>query len=50
MTVRRAQKQAYKASRLLGDLSAAQRGKLPQRLLRRQIRRSLPRWWTRWGL
>lgn len=40
----------YIVSRSLGDVKAAQRGRLPQRLIRRQERRLVFRWLRGIGL
>jgi hypothetical protein len=39
--LRKAQRTSYRTSRLLGDLSAASRGTLPKRLVRRSVTRSI---------
>jgi len=39
MTIRKAQRDAYLVSRALGDVNAAERGRLPQRLIKRRYHR-----------
>lgn len=41
MTSRKLQRDLYLASRTLGDVDAAQRGRLPQRLIKRVVHRKI---------
>lgn len=41
MNLRKAQRDVYLASRLLGDVNATKRGRLPARLIKRQYHRKV---------